>query len=200
MLFKLLRLFKRPDPYMAGPLLGKDPWPLRFYSHSFSALCFNTLACSLIYNRYQFGTQRRNYAGDILDQPSRPPPAHDWKTQLGGGSNAILPIDHGGKTFPGSVEVKWTSLDGARHEASLNLDALFKQRLVLHTLHKEEIIENWLAAKSVKPVVPHIFVEVIDRTISIFMEAMVFTKAEQKPGNPNSHFRSDVIRAWTHTY
>ena len=96
--------------------------------------------------------------------------------------------------------MKWTSLDGARHEASLNLDALFKERLVLHTLRKEEITENWLAVRSVSPVVPHIFVEVINRTISIFMEAMVCTKAEQKPGNPNSHFRSDVIRAWTHTY
>ena len=200
MLFKLFKLFKGPDPYMAGPLLGKDPWPLRFYSHSFSALCFNTLACSLIYNRYQFGTQRRNHAGNILDHPSNPPPEEDWKTSTGGGSHAILPIDHGGKTFPGPVEVKWTSLDGGRHEASLNLDALFKDRLILHNLCKEEVIENWLAVRSVSPVVPRVFVEVIDRTISVYMRAMVATKVEQKPGNPNSHHRYDVILAWKQTY
>jgi hypothetical protein len=192
--------FKHPDPYMAGPLLGKDPWPLRFYSHGFSAHCFNTLACSLVYNRRQFGTQRYDYMDQIIERPSGPPPQHDWKTQLGGGGDAILPIDHDGETFPSPVEVAWTSLDGTQHTASLNLDALFRERLVLHNLRKEEITEAWLAGCSFQPVVPEIFVEVNDRTISIYMEALVCTKAEQKPGNPNSHFRSDVILAWTHTY
>jgi len=47
---------------------------------------------------------------------------------------------------------------------------------------------------------PGIFLEVNDRTISVYMKAFIATRAEQIPGNKDSDFRDDVILAWTHAY
>lgn len=189
----------KPDPRRAGPLYGKDPWPLRFYSHSFDGLCYNTLACSLIYNGHQFGTQTRGYLNEIYDKPSGPPPSPQWHEEWYG-YHGISPFDQGGRTFAAPVEIKWTALDGSRHEAAIDLDHIFKDRLILHNVPREEVTEGWLASCSVQPVTPEILVAVNDRTVSVYMRATVATKAEQIPGNPNSHTRRDVILAWSHTY
>ncbi len=117
----------KPHPDLAGPLYGKDPWPLRFHSHGFSAACFNTLACSIVYNRHQFGTRKLGHDAGYYDEPSGPPPSHSWRDELSG-SHGIVPVD--GKTFPGPVDIEWTSLDGCSHAATIDLDEMFKDRLV----------------------------------------------------------------------
>jgi hypothetical protein len=187
----------KPSPALAGPLYGKDPWPLRFHTHSFIAYCFNTLACSLIYNNHQFGTRELGYDGQYYDRPSGPPPREDWKDHLGG-SHGILPDS--GETFPGPVEIDWVAMDGSHHQASIDLDLLFKDRLILHTVQRDEVKEPWLEAKSINPVKPSILIEVNDRMINVYMRATVATEAEQIPGNPNSHSRRDLMLAWTRTY
>lgn len=187
----------QPSPALAGPLYGKDPWPLRFHTHSFGARCYNTLACSMVYNRHQFGTRKMGYDGEFYDRPSGPPPSENWKTHWSAAHGILTDT---GETFPGPVEIEWTALDGSQHRVSLNLDGLFRDRIVLHTVQRSEVKEAWLKAKSVHPISPDILVEVDDRTISVHMRAIVATEAEQIPGNPNSHFRDDLMLAWTLMY
>ncbi|WP_049623494.1 hypothetical protein, partial [Frateuria defendens] len=164
----------QPSPALAGPLYGKEPWPLRFHTHGFGARCYNTLACSLIYNRHQFGTRTIGYDGQYQDRPSGPPPPPEWKDNWSG-HHSILPAT--GETFPGPVEIDWVSLDGASHHLSLDLDGLFRDRLILHKVLREEVKATWLATCSVAPVSPDILIEVDDRTVNVYMRATVATEA-----------------------
>lgn len=187
----------KPDRYLAGPLYGKDPWPLKFHSHDFDAVCFNTIACSIVYNRRQFGTRKVDRDGNVSDGPSGAPPFEGWRDHWMG-HDGIVPVE--GRTFPGPVMLEWVSLDGAEHTAILDLDMLFQDRLILHRVQRHEVKEAWLDAKTINPISPDILVEVNDRTVIVFMRAYVVTEAEQTPGNDRSHHRSDLMLAWTHTY
>jgi hypothetical protein len=187
----------KPDPYLAGPLYGKDPWPLSFHSHSFDAACFNTLACSIIYNDREFGTQKIGYDGKAYDKPSGPPPFDGWRDRWTG-RHSVVPSE--GRTFRSRVEIAWTSMDGRAHSASLDLDKLFEDRTVLHNVSRDEVKEAWLESSSIQPVSPDILIEVDDSVVSIYMRALVATEAEQIPGNDRSHFRDDLMLAWTHSY
>lgn len=186
-----------PDPALAGPLYGADPWPLRFHAHTFDAACFNTLACSIVYNGRQCGTRKYGYDGEPYDAPSGPPPFANYRDKWHA-NNGIVPDS--GETFPGPVELEWTSLDGVGHTVLLDFDSLFKDRLILHNVPRSDVRDAWLDAKSIHPVSPSILVEINDRTVNVLMRALVVTDAEQEPGNSRSHFRDDVVVAWTHTY
>src|SRR4051812_9857297 len=186
-----------PLPVLSGPLYGKEPWPLRFFRHGFDAACFNTLACSILYNRHQFGNRKYEHDGSPIDSPSGKPPFETWRARWTG-HHGILPRN--GETFPGPVEIEWSSMDGRHHRLSLELDDIFKSRLVLHNVERSEVKEGWLATKSLDPVGPDILVEVNDNVVNVFMRALVATEAEQIPGNSKSHFRDDLILAWTNTY
>ena len=187
----------KPLPVLAGPLYGKHPWPLRFHRHGFHAVCFNSLYCSIIYNAHQFGTRRYEYDGSPMDKPSGPPPFDSWRDGWTG-SHCISPVP--GKTFTSTVDIEWGSLDGRRLGTSIDLDVLFKERLILHNVRRDEVKESWLKTCSSSPVSPDILVEVNDDVVNIYMRALVATEAEQVPGNSRSHFRDDIILAWTRTY
>lgn len=188
---------RTPNRDLAGPLYGKDPWPLRFHSHDFGAICFNTLECSILYNRRQFGTRTVDRDGAVSDRPSGEPPFEDWRERWRAG-DVIVPLE--GRTFPGPVTLDWMSLDGAKHMSSLDLDALFADRLILHRVQRHEVREAWLNGASVEPVRPDILVEVNDRAVNLFMRAFVVTEAEQVPGNHRIHHRRDLVLAWSHVY
>ncbi|MDQ0011555.1 hypothetical protein J2T07_003769 [Luteibacter jiangsuensis] len=185
------------DRELAGPLYGKDPWPLRFHTHSFGAVCFNTRACSIIYCRRQFGTREVGYDGMYYDKPSGPAPLGPWRDRWIAHHAASL-VE--GRTFSTPLDIEWTSLDGRDYAMSLDLGEVFKDRIVLHEVTRNEVNEAWLSATSIDPVSPHILAEVNDRTISLYMRAMVATEIEQIPGNDRSHFRDDLILAWSRTY
>ena len=186
-----------PNPDLAGPLYGKDPWPLRFHTHTFGAACFNTLACSLIYRRRQFGTRKMGYDGMYYDAPSGQPPFERWRDGWVG-HHGVPTVD--GRTFSTFVEIEWTSIDGREHVTSIDFEKMFKDRIILHTVSRSEVKEAWLDAKSIHPVSPHILVEVNDCTVNVFMRATVVTEAAQVPGNDRSHMRNEPILAWSHTY
>jgi hypothetical protein len=187
---------RTPNRDLAGPLYGKDPWPLRFHSHDFDAICFNTLECSILYNRRQFGTRTIDRDGVVTDGPSGTPPFERWRDQWTG-NDVIVPSE--GRTFPSPVVIEWLSIDGVMHTANLDLDELFAERLILHRVRRDEVKEPWLDAKTVNPVRPDILVEVNDRTVNIFMRALVATAATP-PGNEQGDLRDDLMLAWTHTY
>lgn len=186
----------KPLPERAGPLYGKESWPLRFHSHGFDAACFNTLACSIVYNGHQFGTRKTTYDGHPLDGPSGAP-FEGWRDRWTG--NHSIPA-HDGKTFHEPVSLEWTSMDGEAHLKSVDLDEIFKERLVLHRVKRDELKEPWLEVKSLEPVSPDILVEVNDRTVSVLMRALVATEAEQIPGDSHSHFRDDLMLIWNRSY
>ncbi|WP_455289654.1 hypothetical protein [Cupriavidus necator] len=169
-------------------------WPLRFNNYSFGVRCFNTQRCSIVYDQHEFGKAERGSDGNIYDKPSEPPYAPNWKEDWSGSYRPYVydPIS--------PVEIKWTSLDGEAHEAAIDLEALFQDRLVLHSVPREEVPEGWLATCAVEPVSPHILVEVNDRTINVYMRALIYTKSEKIAGNPYSDFRDDLVLAGTNTY
>ncbi|MGF6494970.1 hypothetical protein ABIE56_003168 [Luteibacter sp. 621] len=181
---------------LAGPLYGKESWPIRFYTHAFSAACFNTLACSFLYNNYQFGTEKMDWTGRVVDRPSGPQPGDH--SVLWNAVHAIVPKN--GETFPGPVDLRWTSLDGTDLQAFVDLDELFRERLVLHNVTREHIPRTWLKHLSTDPVSPTILVELDDRTISVYMKAMIVAEGVDAMGNSDRRLRSDPILAWTHTY
>lgn len=181
---------------LAGPLYGQEPWPLRFYTHDFGFRCYNTLLCSGVYNRHQFGT-RKWTSGVAYDRPSGPPLKENWRDNWTGG-HIIPPKD--GRTFPGPVEIEWMSMDGEEHATSIDLDVLFKDRLVLHTVRRDEIKEGWLAGVPMEPISPDILVEVNDRTVGVFMRALLVTEATDQNGERVSRFRDDLVLARSVTF
>lgn len=165
--------------------MAPNEFPLKFFDHSFARHCYNTLACKVIYNNYDF---------DLLDAgtASGPPPSPDYRDDW-------WPASHGGiRNFPAPAEVSWTSLDGVTHEAKVDMEAIFKNKHVLYKVPNPEIRDGIFPQGIVAG--PSIFLEVNNRTINVYMAAMIPTRAEQIPGNKDSDYRVDVVLAWTHTY
>lgn len=168
----------------AGHHMTTNSFPLRFDEHNFQAFCFNTLTCSVIYHQHDFTRFSAH-------TPSGPPPTPDYKEHWPFAS--FIGINN----FPPPAEVRWTSLDGAPHEANVDMRAIFKDQLVLYRVPEAEVPDGAF----VGPVLdPSIFLEVNDRTVNVYMKAFIPTKTEQIPGNKYSYGRDDVILAWSHTY
>ncbi len=174
-----------PSESTTQPHIATNEFPLKFVDHSFEPYCYNTLACKVIYSNYDF-----NLAN--AETPSGPPPSPDYRDDW-------WPASHGGiRNFPSPAEVQWTSLDGAAHEAKVDMRAIFKNGRVLYKVPDAEILDGIFSQGLVAG--PSIFLEVNDRTINVYMSALIPTKAEQTPGNKNSRARTDPVLAWTHTY
>jgi len=95
--------------------------------------------------------------------------------------------------------VRWKSLDGIAHEAKVDIGAIFKDELILYRVPNDEIRPG--AFPGPGPAAdPSIFLEVNDRTISVFTKTMIPTKVEQEPGNRFSDYRADLIPVWSQTY
>ncbi|MEO8746427.1 MAG: hypothetical protein ABI379_02035 [Rhodanobacter sp.] len=164
------------------PSATSSMFPLKFYQHAFDAHCYNTIRCKVIYNRFNFSPDHAE------TQPSPAPPSPDYRQHWSYASYAGI------ANFPPPAEVQWTSLDGVTHEAKVDIGAIFKDGRVLYHVPDAEIPDkSWTEE-------PGIFLEVNDRTINVYMQAVIATKTEQIPGNKYSHRRDDVILAWSHTY
>lgn len=167
------------------PHIAPNEFPLKFVDHSFESYCYNTLACKVIYSNYDFNLLN-------ADTPSAPPPSADYRDDW-------WPASHGGiRNFPSPAEVHWISLDGAEHQAKVDMRAIFKNERVLYKVPDSEILDGIFPQGLVAG--PGIFLEVNDRTINVYMAAMIPTTVEQIPGNKNSRARTDLLLAWTHTY
>ncbi len=80
----------------------------------------------------------------------------------------------------------------------VDIGAIFKGERVLYHVPESEIRDGIFPQGLVAG--PSIFLEVNDRTINVYMQALIPTKTEQIPGNKYSDAREDVILAWTRTY
>ncbi len=86
----------------------------------------------------------------------------------------------------GPAEIKWTSRDGVKHEYSLDLDSVFKDRKVLHT---EDPNLNY-KPEPITGGEPTIIIEVNDRTLNVYMFAAIQTVSPYpsiKQGNERDH-------------
>jgi hypothetical protein len=156
--------------------------PLHFVLHDFEALCFNTIGCKVVYaGRYQ--------VNDPPDKISPPPPA-DLEQLWGPGEAGI-------RNFPPPAEVSWKSLDGVAHEAKVDFAELFKEQLIWHNVPKPDMADFYKG-----PVAgdPNIYLEVNDRTISVYTTMLIPTKTQQNPSDKDSYDRTDLFLVWTHSY
>lgn len=162
-------------------------FPLKFKRHDFAAFCYNTIGCEVIYANNNF---TRPYSSGKV---ASPPPSSDYREHWGfAGWGPIF-------NFPPPAQVRWRSMDGVSHEATVDIGAIFKDELVLYRVPNEEIREG--AFPGVGPADdPSVFLEVNDHTINVFMKAFIPTRTEQIPGNRLSEARADLVLAWTKTY
>jgi len=158
--------------------------PLTFKLHNFDVHCYNTLSCSVIYNNNDF-------ARPYLNTPTPAPSAGDYQKHWGTASYLGI------KNFPAPAQVRWKSKDGEAHEATVDIGAIFKDELIWHNVPKSEMADFYSGPVAGEP---DIFLEVNDRTISVYMTTLIPTKTEQIPGNKNSYGRDDIFLAWSHTY
>ncbi|WP_147455604.1 hypothetical protein [Solilutibacter pythonis] len=163
------------------------PWPLRFETLNFGVYCYNTLRCSVILSHSQFMPDSK------LLGPSGPPEPDDKEYWSAGFSLDPSMMRDGYP--PGPMWLDWTSLDGVEHEAELDFKEIFPDRLVLHNVPREEIKVGWGFR-----VWADALVEINDRTVNVYMKALVVTQHPQNPDDPHSNGRRDLILAWTKTY
>lgn len=156
-------------------------FPLRFYHHAFAAHCYNTVRCRVVYYDHDF-------TGPNGGARTAPPPSADYRDQWVTATRSWIP------NFPPPAEVRWVSLDGAEHEARIDIGTIFKDQRVLYRVPDADIPDQSWGDN------PSIFLEVNNRTVTVYMKAFIATKAEQTPGNKDSDFRADVIQAWTKAY
>jgi hypothetical protein len=175
----------------SGRYKAPNEFPLTFVGHNFDVYCYNTIGCRVIYDNHNFSPYVSPRDGDP-DAYVAPPPKPDYKRHLDASYLVMRNLQTDG--FPGPVQVRWKSLDGAAHEATLNLDEIFPDRRVLHHVPESDYAERSFGGRV------DIILEVNDRTLTIYQKALVATKTEQIPGNKHSYGRVDVIQAWSRTY
>jgi hypothetical protein len=157
--------------------------PLKFGGHNFAVPVFNTLSCSVVYDNHEF-------AQLYIDKPSGPPPSSDNKNNWSASYAGI-------HNFPPPAEVKWTSLDGVKHEARVDIGEIFKDQLIWHKVPKADMADFYRGPFAGDP---DIYLEVNDHTINVYTSMLIPTRTEQIPGNKYSFGRDDLFLAWTHTY
>lgn len=157
-------------------------WPLRFQRHRFGGFCFDTYACSIVYNGFPHGNDNADVVSASTESfgaayPKRMKAAH-------------LDIAN----FPQPAEVKWRSKDKSEHQASIDIGAIFKDQLIRHQVAREDL------AQDVSLNDPEIILEVNDRTINVYMRSMIPLNKPLDPANPHSDFRADLIRVFSQSY
>jgi hypothetical protein len=172
-------------PGQTSHVVDGNKFPLTFTAHNFAVYVYNTRRCTVLYNHYDY---TRLYESEDTGPPSSP----DYRAKWGISGHVGI------RNFPAPADVAWTSLDGTRHQAKIDIGEIFRDRRVRYAVAEEEVAAGRFP-QGITPD-PLIVLEVNDRTLSVFMKAAVPTKELQIPGNRYSDFRDDVVPVWTHTY
>jgi hypothetical protein len=172
-----------PDAAMRAEFhLQPVKWPLKFKEHTFTTMCYSTQICRVWYAGAWSGFR----------EPS--PPSSDYGPKY---LDHIMGGHVGIANFPDPAEVTWRSMDGTEHQAHIDIGAIFRDRLVLHRVPRDEVADSPHGELTVDPL---ILLEVNDRTIRVYMRMSVPTKHLRVPGNPYSGYRNDLILAKTYHY
>lgn len=171
------------QPAYVAPNKTDASRPLTFAQHDFGAAAYDTFGCTVLYNG--------EYAlrdSDDAKTPSSATLGHDYRKHIAAPWAAI-------RNFPGPAQVSWRSKDGSAHEARIDIPDLFEDRVIRHNVPSAELADSGVIAED-----PEILLEVNDRTINVYMRAMVHTRELQIPGNKHSDFRNDPVLVFSHTY
>src|SRR3989338_11314071 len=96
---------------------------LRFKEHVMYAQRYSASQMEIIYGKRSI--YRSVYPGSRPEVIREKTPADEKRDEAGSGQIGL-------RAFEGPLHVKWRSLDGEPHEALLNLEDIFKDRVVLH--------------------------------------------------------------------
>lgn len=151
----------------------------KFKKHQFSAHCFNTKGCRVEYANF--------YDVNDADDVTSPPPPEDMLSLVDGFRLGI-------RNFPEPAKVAWRSLDGVRHEATIDMGKIFEKQCVIHDVPSEKIAEG------VEPVSPSIILVVNDKELSVYMKSMIFLRDPVRPENPHSDFVIATALAYRKTF
>ncbi|MCM2313116.1 MAG: hypothetical protein NDI84_17130 [Steroidobacteraceae bacterium] len=176
---------RAPAPADKFNLQPVKEWPLKFDSHSFSAFTYDTYGARVVYA----GLQQRNDEPDVLQKSSAsygPNYRKNWA-----GTHAQI------RNFPAPAKVSWRSKDGTPHETEIDIAALFADEVIRHNVAREDVSDLPDGEHRSEP---SILMEINDRTIRIYMRAMIYTRELQEPGNRYSGFRHDLVLVDSRTY
>jgi len=148
--------------------------PLRFKEHAMDVSRYSASQTTVTYGRHSI--YRSVFPGSRPEIIRAKTPADEKRDMTGGGYGGL-------RAFEGPLQVKWHSLDGEAHEATLNLEDIFKDRIVLHREDPSRIDPSLPMISSG----PTIVVEVNDRTLSIYMDVHIYLR----PMDPNVRTRED---------
>lgn len=166
-----------------GPYTGTvADWPLWFPWHKFGAYCFETRRCEIRYAGFRHG-------GPEKVQPSL--------ASFGRPIEKIVSAGWGPyRNFPPPAEVAWVAMDGTSLTATVDIAEIFADRMVRHTVPREEILEN-----SYIPY-PGIIVVIDGRTINVYMSAWLPLKESrsQAPDNKGGKVHTEVVLVSSRTY
>lgn len=154
-------------------------WPLRFLRHNFTARCFNTQRCSILYAGMPHGSDE---------------PTPSWQSTGFKHDEFFQTLHLSIANFPPPAVLDWVSKDGTSHHATVDIGNIFKDRLIRHNVPREEVKEGVSIGD------PNIAIEVDDRTVNVYTQAHIPTKHLQIPGNKYSDFRDDLIKVYSKTY
>jgi hypothetical protein len=96
--------------------------------------------------------------------------------------------------FPPPATVTWRSKDGSSHEAEIDIGEIFKDELIRHNVAREDAMDPASSG------MPNIILEVNDRTINVYMRAMIWLKEPRLPGRPHSDYQDDLIKVFSRNY
>ncbi|MBJ6980233.1 MULTISPECIES: hypothetical protein [unclassified Luteimonas] len=163
-----------------GPYTGTvADWPLWFPFHSFGAYCFGVASCQISYAGQMHGSDQPRPPITSLERPLR--------EALHAGRGPI-------RNFPPPAEVEWTTIDGTRLMARVDIADIFADRMVRHTVAREDIMEDSLIPR------PGIILVVNDRTINTYMSTWIPLKELQDPANPHSDLHTGLVLVHSKTH
>ena len=161
-------------------------WPLKFKSHKFGAHCYSTYGCKVVYA----GLEQRGDDPDELRPSSEgygPAYQRNWS-----GTHAMI------RNYPPPAKVSWRSKDGQAHTAEIDIGELFADETIRHNVKREEmsdVIDGEYTSE------PAILLEVNDRTIRVYMRAMIFLKKRVEiAGQLRGDFRNELILVETYMF
>lgn len=154
-------------------------WPLKFLRHNFTAQCFNTRDCKIVYANFPHHWNE---------------PTPSWQSTGYRHEQLFQSADLSIANFPPPAVLDWVSKDGTHHHATVDMAEIFKDRLIRHNVPREEVAEGVSIGN------PNIALEIDDRTVNVYMQAHIPTKHLQIPGNKYSDFRDDMIKVYSKTY
>lgn len=170
-----------PNPDSSGTTkVVPNEFPLRFKKHNFESHCYNTIGCSVLYYR-TYQTKKGE------DEVSPAPVNAQYKKYWGGAMHIAIP------NFPPPAVVKWKSMDGTAHEASIDIASIFNDELIRHNVPQDDLPVETAATVGG----PDIFLEVNDRTVNVYTKATIYLK---DTATRNGESREDLILAWSRTY